>query len=58
MQSYLEQASFYQSLIPPIIERARQLQSEGLKNFRCKTLALAVINPVDYILEIEDENLE
>ncbi|WP_448570493.1 PIN domain-containing protein [Trichothermofontia sp.] len=83
MQSYLEQATLYQPLTPLIIERARHLQSQGLKNFdalhiaaaeaaqcyafltcdrrlinRCKDLILKVMNPVDYILEIEDENPE
>jgi len=83
MQTYLDNAPIYQSLTPIIIERARQLQNQGLKNFdalhvasaeaaqsdyfltcdrrlinRCKTLTLKVINPVDYILEIEDENIE
>ncbi|WP_353258559.1 PIN domain-containing protein [Prochlorothrix hollandica] len=83
MQAYLDQATLYQPLTPPIIERARFLQTQGLKNFdalhvataeaaqadylltcdrrlinRCKTLTLAVINPVDYILEREDENPE
>lgn len=83
MQSYLEQATLYQPLTPPIIDRARQLQTQGLKNFdalhiataeaaqadafltcdrrlinRCKDLTLKVMNPVEYILEIDDENLE
>jgi len=83
MQTYLDNAPIYQSLTPIIIERARQLQNQGLKIFdalhvasaeaaqsdyfltcdrrlinRCKTLTLKVINPVDYILEIEDENIE
>lgn len=83
MQAYLDQATLYQPLTPSIIERARTLQTQGLKNFdalhvasaeaaqcdylltcdrrlinRCKTLSLPVINPVTYILEQADENLE
>lgn len=83
MQAYLDLATVYQPLTPPIIDRARTLQTQGLKNFdalhiasaeaanadyvltcdrrlinRCRTLTLNVINPVDYILEQDDENRE
>jgi len=79
--AYLRKASIYQPLNFEIEERAKQLRSQGLKNFDalhvataeftnadffltcdkrlingCKSLTMKVRNPVEFILEITDED--
>jgi predicted nucleic acid-binding protein len=79
--AYLRKASIYQPLNFEIEERAKQLRSQGLKNFDAlhvataeftnadffltcdkrlingsKSLTMKVRNPVEFILEITDED--
>jgi len=81
VEAFLRKAAIYQPLNFEIEERAKQLQSQGLKNFdalhvataefanagyfltcdkrlinRCKSLTMKVINPIDFVLEIDDED--